>query len=100
MMKRRSPDSIRARIFSSNVFAVVVSSFPHTLRVTISAVLRSIISIGHNLLCSHLSSREDFSSLGFDNPISVDRSRAKVGRLDALRAKPLGTPQRNESGID
>src|SRR5262249_42576640 len=50
MTNRRPPDSIRPRIFSSKAFAVVVSSFPDRLRVTMSVVLRSVISTGLSLL--------------------------------------------------
>src|SRR5262249_8136816 len=62
--KRRLPDSIRARNFSSKAFAPVVSSFSHRHRVTMSPAFFLVISTGQNLLCCHLSSREDFSSLG------------------------------------
>jgi hypothetical protein len=64
--------------------AVVPSSFPDRLRVTMSAVLLSVISIGQNLLCSHLSSREDFSSLGGIIQSILRPSGAKLLKLNTL----------------
>src|SRR6516165_9033187 len=54
MMKRRFPDSIWRTILSSNAFAVVVFSFPERLRVTMSAVLRSVISIAQTSSILHI----------------------------------------------